>query len=407
MIINTARPPTGGSTPAHRRRAAYRFIIAIGVVSLFADMTYEGARSITGPFLAVLGASGAVVGIVGGAGELLGYLLRFFSGRWSDRTGRYWAITFAGYGINLLAVPLLALAGNWPAAAALMLTERMGKGIRTPARDVLLASAAGEVGGGWAFGLHEALDQTGAMVGPLLVALAAVLLGGYRGGFALLLVPAVCSLVTLAVAARTYPQPNAPKAAAPSAPGRGFPRAFWLYNAAAALVAAGYADFPLIAYRLEQHGILRAPIIPISYAVAMATAALAALLFGRAFDRVGLLSLVPATVISAAFAPLAFMGGAVVAVVGVALWGVGMGAHESVMRAAVATMAPLERRGEAYGTFNAVFGIAWFLGSALLGVLYDISVHALVLFSILAQLAAIPLLLAARGAHSEQTKGGA
>lgn len=382
----------GGATS---RGGPFRFIVFLGVVSLFADMTYEGARSITGPFLAVLGASGTVVGFVAGGGELLGYLIRFVSGRWSDETRRYWAITYAGYAVNLLAVPLLALAGSWPAAAALMLAERVGKGIRTPARDVLLSSAAEEVGSGWGFGLHEALDQTGAVVGPLALAAVAGMRGDYRAGFALLAIPAALSLLTLTAAWRTYRSPAHAERAAPPPPARGFDRAFWLYMVAAGLVALGFADFPLIAYRLEQGRVLTPAGIPISYAIAMLTSALAALGFGRLFDRIGLGALVPATVLAALFAPLAFLGGPALAFLGVALWGVGMGAHESVMRAAVTGMAPADRRGGAFGTFNAVYGVSWFAGSALLGILYDRSIMALVIVSVAAQALAIPFLLAA------------
>jgi MFS family permease len=387
--------PAEGKERTAATAHAFRFIIFVGVVSLFADMTYEGARSISGPFLAVLGASGTVVGLVAGGGELLGYLIRFVSGRWSDATRQYWAIAFAGYAINLLAVPLLALAGGWVPAAGLLLVERLGKGIRSPARDVLLSSAAEEVGSGWGFGLHEALDQTGAVVGPLALALVAGTRGGYRTGFALLAVPAVLSLLTLTAAWRTYRTPEHARLAAPPPPSGGFARPFLLYMAAAGLVALGFADFPLIAYRLHQQHVVTPQAIPISYALAMVTSAVAALVFGRLFDRVGMMALVPPTLLAALFAPLAFLGGPVLAFTGIALWGVGMGAHESVMRAAVSGMAPAERRGAAFGTFNAVYGVAWFAGSAMLGILYDWSIPTLVGISVGAQVLAIPLLLAA------------
>src|SRR6266496_1831603 len=179
---------------------ALKFVVLLGVVSLFADMTYEGARSITGPHRAVLGASATVVGLVAGFGELIGYGLRLVSGYLSDRTGRYWAITLVGYAVNMLAVPLLALAGNWEIAALLIIAERTGKAIRTPARDAMLAHATTEMGRGWGFGLHEAMDQTGALIGPLLVALVLHGTGSYRNSFAMLLAPAVLSLGVLLVA---------------------------------------------------------------------------------------------------------------------------------------------------------------------------------------------------------------
>lgn len=376
------------------RRAALRFVVLLGVVSLFADMTYEGARSITGPYLALLGASGAAVGVVTGFGELLGYGLRLASGYLADRTGRYWAITILGYALNLFAVPLLALSGRWELAAALMIAERLGKAIRTPARDAMLSHATKEVGHGWGFGLHEALDQVGAVLGPLVVAAVLYLLrGGYRLGFGVLLVPALCAVAVLLAAWRLYPRPRELETGPPLADGEHLPGVFWIYLAAAAFVAAGYADFPLIAYHFGKAGTISDGWIPVSYAVAMGVDALAALAFGALFDRHGLPVLIAAALLSASFAPLVFFGGFSLSLLGMALWGVGMGAQESILRAAIAGMVPRERRGSAYGLFNTGYGLAWFLGSAAMGFLYDASVRGLVTFSVLAQLGSIPLLL--------------
>lgn len=240
------------------RGAALRFVVLLGVVSLFADMTYEGARSITGPYLAALGARGAAVGFVAGLGELIGYALRLVSGYLADRTGRYWAMTLLGYGLNLLAVPLLALAGRWECAAGPMIAERVGKAIRTPARDAMLSHATEEIGHGRGFGLHEALDQAGAVLGPLLVAAVLALWGGYRLGFAALLVPALLALGVLMATWRLYPRPRDLEASPESAGATDFPRGFWLYLAGAALIAAGYADFPLIAYHFGRRAIVPA-----------------------------------------------------------------------------------------------------------------------------------------------------
>ena len=372
------------------RRHAVRFIVLLGVVSLFADMTYEGARSITGPYLALLGASATAVGFVAGFGELVGYALRLLSGYVSDRTGRYWAVTIFGYCLNLLAVPLLALTGSWEAAAVLVVVERMGRAVRTPARDAMLSHAAGHTGLGWGFGLHEALDQIGAVFGPLTVAAVIAFGDGYRTAFAILLVPAVLALSVLLAARFTYPRPKDFDLTPPDFTGRGLPRTFWVYLGAVAFIAAGYADFPLIAYHFGKAGIMPAAWIPVVYAAAMATDALAALILGRWFDRVGLGAMAIATLGSALAAPLAFLGGPALAVAGMALWGIGMGAQESIMRAAIAQFAPPDRRGTAYGVFNAVYGVAWFTGSVALGALYDWSIMALVIASILLQAAAMP-----------------
>jgi len=359
---------------------------------LFADMTYEGARSVTGPFLAALGATGTAVGVVAGFGELIGYGLRLVSGLISDRTRRYWALTIAGYSINLMAVPLLALAGRWEVAAALMIMERVGKAIRNPPRDAMLSHATSRLGAGWAFGLHEALDQTGAVVGPLIVAVVLHTRNRYQDSFAVLLIPALLALSILIAARMLYPRPQELESVAPELRSAHWPRSFWLYLIAIGLVAAGYVDFPLIAYHFERTAAVPQNWIPIFYSVAMGVDAVAALLFGKWFDKVGPAILAPVILTSSLFAPLTFLGGFKVALLGMAIWGIGMGAQESIMRAMVARMVSPDHRGSAYGLFNAFYGLAWFLGSALLGVLYDRSILALIGFSAGAQLCAIPLL---------------
>ncbi len=383
-------------SPALTSHHAWRFVILLGIVSLLADVTYEGARSILGPYLAILGASGAIVGLVAGGGELVGYGLRLWSGRLADRTRRYWTLTLIGYAVNLLAVPLLALAGNWPAAAGLIILERAGKALRTPARDAMLSYATKHTGRGWGFGLHEAMDQIGAVLGPLAVAGMLVLTASYRTAFAVLLVPAIAALSVLTVAYRLYPRPEELEPAGRTLDTRGFSRAYWVYLAGACLVAAGYADYPLLAYHFERVGNVSADWIPVFYAIAMAVDGLAALVFGRWFDRRGLWVLVVSTAISAFFAPFAFGQQFGLALTGAIIWGIGMGAQETIMRAAIAQMTPQERRGTAYGVFNTVFGISWFAGSATLGWLYDVSLPALITFSMTAQLSAIPLFLAAK-----------
>jgi len=372
---------------------ALTFVLLLGLVSLFADMTYEGARSAAGPYLALLGASATAVGFIAGFGELIGYGFRLVSGFVSDRTGRYWPVTLWGYGLNLMAVPLLALTHRWELAALLIVLERLGKGIRTPARDTMLSHATTSVGRGWGFGLHEAMDQTGAVLGPLIVAGVLFLGGSYRTGFALLAIPAVLALWVLLVARSAYPQPRALEVSPPKLGTAGFGRQFWLYLAAVSLVAAGFTDFALIAFHFQKQSVVPADWIPVIYAAAMAADAVGALIMGRLFDRFGLLVLAVVSLLSALFAPLVFLYGLSAAFVGTALWGLGIGAQESIMRAAVANMVSAERRGTAYGIFNAGYGVSWFVGSALMGILYDISIPLLVSFSIVAELASIPLFI--------------
>jgi MFS family permease len=373
------------------RNHALKFIILLGIVSLLADVTYEGARSITGPYLAILGANAVVVGFVAGFGEFIGYALRLVSGYLSDRTRRYWAITITGYFINLLAVPLLALAGSWEIAAVLLIAERMGKAFRTPARDVMLSHACSEVGQGWGFGLHEAMDQIGAIMGPLIIALVLFLNGSYQTSFAILLIPAILALSVLVTSRFLYPNPHELEIKTPKLETKGFKHVYWIYMVATALIAVGFVDFPLIAFHFQNTAIISSDLIPIFYAVAMGVDALAALIFGRLFDRVGLSIMVVVAVLSAFFAPLVFLGGFYLALAGIALWGISLGAQESIVRAAIAGMSPLQRRGSAYGVFNTIFGISWFSGSLTMGILYDISIPYLVIFSMVAQLASVPL----------------
>jgi MFS family permease len=376
---------------AYSRRVAMKFVVLLGIVSLFADMTYEGARSVTGPYLAMLGASGLAVGLIAGFGELVGYALRLVSGYLADKTGRYWGITILGYVLNLLSVPLLAFTGRWELAAGLMITERLGKAIRTPARDAMLSHGTKEVGHGWGFGFHEAMDQTGAIIGPLLVAAVVASGYGYHRAFGILLAPALAAIAVLIAARSLYPRPRDLEATRDVPDINKTTGSLRLYIVGASLIAAGYADFPLIAYHLGKEAIMPAGWIPVLYAFAMGVDAVAALIFGYLFDREGIAVLIGSAVISAFFAPLVFIGGIWGAIAGMGLWGIGMGAQESILRAAIATLVPPERRGSAYGLFNAAYGIAWFLGSALLGYLYDTSLTGLVAFSVLAQLAAIPL----------------
>jgi len=372
---------------------ALRFVLMIGIVSFFADWVYEGARSVTGPFLALLGASGVLVGFIAGLGELLGYGLRLVSGRLSERTREFWPITLFGYIVQMCAVPLLAWAPNWQIAGLLIVGERVGKAIRNPPRDVMLSHAAKQIGLGYGFGLHEALDQAGALVGPLVIAFILARHGSYRSAFGLLLFPAAMTVLLIFSARLLYPTPEKMEAKDSTIHASGLPRVFWIYLVGAGLVAFGFADFSLMAYHFEKTSVVPNLWVPIFYSIAMAASGLGSLIFGRLFDRVGIWVLLPLTLAAAASAPLAFRGGFALALVGVALWGLGMGVHESIIPAAVATMVPQQRRGSAYGIFTSGFGVAWFVGSVIIGKLYDVSRTGLIVFSVAAQLVAIPIFL--------------
>jgi predicted MFS family arabinose efflux permease len=378
-------------TDTFDKKSALAFIVAFGIVSLFADMAYEGMRGITGPYLALLGASGTAVGVIAGTGELFGYLLRLASGRLASTTRAYWPITLLGYVVQMAAVPLMALAGAWWMAALFIILERTGKAIRNPAANFMMSRAGDQIGQGWAFGLHEALDQAGALVGPLITALVLAHHGAYTDAFLWLGVPATITVLIVIGVSLRYPSAGraAPKAATDSR-GDGLPAAFWLYAASAGLVAFGFADWPLIAYHLARVKVVEPAIIPVLYAVAMGATGVGALVFGRLFDRMGFRVLVPAILVAAVTSPLIFLGGQPDAVIGTLCWGVALGVETSALNAGVARLVRDSARANAFGIFSAVFGISWFLGSAAMGALYDISYMALVGVSVAAELLALP-----------------
>jgi len=374
------------------RTSAFRFIVALGIVSLFADMTYEGAHSIIGPFLKDLGATATQVGIIAGLGEMIAAGLRVLSGRLADRTRAYWAITTLGYFLNLMIVPALAFAGSWKAAAAFVVIERTGKGLRGPSKDVLLSDATKVVGHGWGFGLHTAMDQTGAVLGPLLIAAIVARENHFGPAFLWLGLPALGAFAALIVARVMRPGiTSTPPQQTPSS--QHLPNVFWVYVAAAGLLACGFVDFPLLAYHFQKTAIARPVAIPLFYAGAMAVNGLTALIFGRLFDRFGIRILSLGIAASLFALPLGFLGGYMAAIAGVACWAIGLGAQQAILRAGIAQLISIDKRGNAYGVFNAVFGVLWFLGSVAMGLLYDYSLVALVVFGISLQLVSATMFL--------------
>jgi predicted MFS family arabinose efflux permease len=357
---------------------------------LFADFTYEAARSVNGQFLATLGASATVVGFTAGFGELAGYGLRSVFGWFADRTGRYWLTTIIGYAINLLAVPALALAGHWPVAAALVIAERAGRAMRKPPVEAMLSSAGSQIGQGWAFGLNEALDQTGATFGPLVMALVLLLHGSYRTGYALLLVSVSFALATVMLARHYFPRPSELEAN-PGLETAGLPGSFWWYLIAGGCIAAGFADFALVGYHLQQARVVAKDLIPVYYAAAMGVGALGALVLGKPFDRYGIRTVLVTFFVSAFFAPLVFLGSAAAAFAGIILWGLGMAAQESLLKPVLAQILATAKKATAFGLYDTGYGAFWFLGSWLMGYLYSHSVHALVVFSVCIQLASLPV----------------
>lgn len=406
---------------------AMTFIVLFGIVSLFSDMTHEGASSIRGAYLSLLGASAGVIGFASGLGELVGYSMRYVFGRLTDRTKQYWPMTIAGYVLDIIAVPALALVGEhgWVAACALLIVQRMGKAIKKPAKDTLMSFASSQEGTGKSFGLQELLDQIGAFLGPVLLYLVMLLrqqgntFDAYALCFAVLAIPGAIALILLLVTKHKFPNPEQfepePKEYIPFR----MKREFLLYIAGISLFAFGFIDYSLVLMHIsstftslsaglaETGSLVTEGTLPLLYAGAMLVDAVAALVFGYLYDKKGVKVLVLSTVFSAPFPILIFAGKSIpVVLAGIALWGVGMGAQESILKAAVTTMVPKNSRATGYGIFECSFGVFWFLGSWLLGTLYDVSIPAMIAVSVVAQLAAIPLYLASAKDRRRKSEDG-
>ena len=388
------------------------FIILFGIVSLFSDMTHEGASSIRGAYLSLLGASAATIGFISGLGELVGYSMRYVFGKLTDKSKQYWPMTIAGYVLDIIAVPALALVGEhgWIAACVLLVIQRMGKAIKKPAKDTIMSFAASQEGVGKSFGIQEVLDQIGAFIGPVLLYLVMLFKTEgttfeiYSTCFAVLAIPGVITLILLFVTRCKFPNPEhfepEPKEYVPFK----IKKEFILYIAGISLFAFGFIDYSIIIMHVsrtyshlasglsETSALVSTGSLPLLYAGAMLVDAVAALFFGMMYDKNGVKALVWSTVISAPFAVFVFAFDSVpMLLIGVALWGVGMGAQESILKAAVTSMVPKASRATGYGVFECSFGAFWFLGSWLMGVLYDVSIPAMIAVSVIAQLATIPL----------------
>lgn len=377
---------------------AFTFVMTMGIVNLFGDVTYEGGASINGPFMASLGASAAIVSITAGLGEFLGYALRPAAGYLADRTGRYWLITLIGYVINLLAVPAMALAGNWQMAAALVLAERIGRAFRKPTVEAMLSYTTAEFGKGRVYALNTALDEVGATLGPLVIALVLLFKGDFRMGYSLLIISALAAFISLVVARINFPLP-AKLEKGRTATAQRLALRFWLYMAAGALFAAGLMSFELISYHFSKANIASAQWVPVMLAISTAFGVGASLLMGKLYDRASLPTIVGAVVISALFAPLVFYGGFYVALLGMLFWGVGYATQDTLLKAVVAGVLPEGQRNFAFGLFYAGYGVGWLLGSIVTGLLYEQHRLLMVVLAMAFQFASIPVFILA---HRQQ-----
>ncbi|MCK9603551.1 MAG: MFS transporter [Candidatus Omnitrophica bacterium] len=378
------------NSPTAARRRALNIIILFGLVSLFGDIAYEGARSVNGPYLKLLAVNAVTLGVITGIGEFLGYTLRLLSGYVSDKTKSYWLLTIVGYGL-LVSVPLLSLAGIWQIAALFIILERIGKAIRSPARDTILSQASSQVGTGFGFGLHEAMDQIGAVAGPLIFTVFFMLIGkeqigivAYQKGYAFLWIPFLLVMFCLFVSYREVPHPAALEAAGKKAKILDrLSKVFWLYTLFTFVTTLGFCSFLLLAFHFKSSNILPDAQIPLYYSIAMGIDAVAALSVGKLYDvmktrknnhNAGLDLLVIIPIMTLLMSLFVFSQRHILVIIGVLCWGIVMGVHETIMRSAIADITSLNKRGTGYGIFNTTYGLAVFLGSVLLGFLYDRSI---------------------------------
>ena len=389
---------------------AMLFIILFGIVSLFSDMTHEGASSIRGAYLALLGASAGTIGFISGLGELVGYSMRYVFGKITDKTRMYWPMVIFGYILDILAVPALALVGDngWIAASILLVIQRMGKAIKKPAKDTIMSFAASQEGVGKSFGIQEMLDQIGAFLGPFFLYLVMLFKTEgstfeiYRTCFAFLAIPGFITILLLLFTRRKFPNPEHFEPESKKNESFVMKKSFVFYIVGISLFAFGFMDYALIIMHISKNigGLgtsllfIREETLPLLYAGAMLVDAIAALVFGHLYDKKGTRALVISTLLSAPFSLFIFGIKSEWAILfGLVLWGIGMGAQESILKAAVTSMVPKKNRASGYGIFECSFGIFWFLGSWLLGVLYSKSLPLMIGISILAQVLAIPFYL--------------
>ncbi|MBI4845160.1 MAG: MFS transporter [Candidatus Omnitrophica bacterium] len=396
----------------NQKKTAFKLIMLFGLVSLFGDIGDEGARSVNGQYLKTLGANAAIVGLVAGLAEFLGYVVRLFSGYFADKIKAYWLFTFVGYGL-LVSVPALSLTGIWQIAVIFIIMERLGKALRSPAKDTILSQATKQVGTGFGFAIAEVLDQIGAITGPLIFTVFFVFLGkgskslaDYQHGYALLWAPLALVLLCIFFAYRAVPDPQVLESLVTKnqEPDK-LSKVFWIYTVFTFVTTLGFANFALIGFHFKAKHLLTDAQIPLFYAIAMGVDAVAAIVIGKTYDifkakrgneKAGLVTLIAIPVFSLFIPVLVFSSKFSLCLAGVIIWGIVMGAHETVMKSAIADLTPLKKRGTGYGIFNTAYGLAIFVSSAITGVLYEYSIPVVIILGIAVEIAAIPLFLIMR-----------
>lgn len=390
------------------KKKAFQLIMLFGLVSLFGDIVYEGARSVNGPYLKILGANAVMVGMIAGIGEFLGYTIRLLSGYISDKTKNYWLFTILGYAL-IITVPMLAFTDLWTTAAFLIVMERIGKALRSPAKDTILSQATKQVGTGFGFGLNEMMDQIGALAGPLIFTFFFMTKGpgeralvDYQHGYGLFWIPFVLLMLCVLVAWKSTPNPEILETVKKNEPEK-LPKAFWIYTTFSFFTTMGFVNFVLLGFHYKTQHILTDVAIPFYYALAMGIDGVAALVIGKFYDVLkekkandlgGLSALLIIPFLSILVPLLAFSQNRWLVIGGILIWGIVMAAHETIMKSAIADITPLKKRGTGYGILNTAYGLAMLAGSVLMGSLYEYSITALVAITIVLQLVSLPFFFA-------------
>lgn len=394
------------------KKRALQLILLLGVISLLGDIIYEGGRSINGQYLNLLGVNAAKVGFIIGLGEFLGYLLRLISGYLADKTKSYWFFTIFGY-VLLFSVPLIGLTNIWQIVAFLIILERIGKGIRTPARDTIASHAVKQIGTGYGFGIAEFIDQIGGIIGPFLFASilfksvqAENIVNAYQKGYIFFWIPYLLLLVVLFLTYFRFRNSEELETIIfKNNKNTSFTKQFRLFIIFVFITTFGFVNFAIVGFHLKNLNILSDSSIPILYVFIMGIDAIIGLLFGKLYDKLKikfqnknqesyLLLLIP---ISTAFVPfLIFTKSLILILFGAILLGVVMAGQETIMKAVVADITPINKRSSGFGIFNLAFGLAFLLGSTLIGYLYDYSINVLIIVLAIIEILAIAVLFLMR-----------
>ncbi|HOJ64662.1 MAG TPA: MFS transporter [Spirochaetota bacterium] len=382
------------------KKKALFLIFIFGIISLLGDVIYEGARSIYGPFTKTISMDIALVGFITGLAEFLGYFIRIISGYLSDKTKSPWIFTILGYGM-LISIPLLSLTGIWQIVSIFIICERIGKAIRSPAKDTILSQATKRIGTGLGFAIHEAMDQIGAFLGPLLFSLLLIVgknensLSQYQFGFKILWIPFIILMISVIFAYLRFPNPEIFETQKQQDNQDKLTKQFWLYSIFSFITTLGFTSFVILGYYFKEKNLIKEESIPFFYSIAMIVDAIVALIVGKIYDnlksglkneKAGLYLLIIIPLFTLILPFFVFTKNYILIITGIIMWGIVMGTHETIMKSVIADITHLKKRGTGYGIFNSFYGLSMFLGSFILGLLYKININFIIFFIIIIEL---------------------